>query len=1494
MVMPMPMPMPTSAGRLSSPPPTSAAVLEFICLFSHDLRRKQKRWQDGRLKYHSFNKRVMVYDERGNFVGDMHWRRDYDFGDGEEIELERGGVIVQVNDLVHRFEQDLSELLDKRAKEKEQRSAQAVARPPAPSVAALPRTVVRPMPLGHRPLHRVIGTPAGHLGRALVPKESPFEQRHQPSETPAESHDERAAKRRKYEPPPSKSGYAQALFGQSLTLSATPTSSAPARRRVAGEPVYDPEPSSSTETGEQSAREVPESISREIPKSALREQPRSSRHFNQPVARPPAVRKLKSSGPVNVEEDEEPQVRRKQDRSLGRTHMAEHQNRMSPADDNVMQIVDPGPAIAKSVRPARAAKSTPETTRARNSINEKARVTLSSPDLEDDTTRSAQTDAPGQSSKQAERLAILKRVKSTKPKPSAKKTTAESSASKKDQAPKAGSLSRRPSEPVTELRIKSSKKRGLMMMSEALKKPRKQSSSHSAVLLSAPLELQSNQAEENDDPLRSPSPQPEASKKVELRGECINSIRSDNAKDTGQDDDPFRSPSPPLQPASETEGLGRENKPTQRKHSTELGEEKDQDPFRPPSPAAQLRTGLAGRPSVFDRSGILEIAESFCQDQDLTHVFQDEPQVEPEDITEAPAIEVVQETITPCSAPLGRAHDPYRLPSSSPEELSTRLLWMPSSPKNRPFSSHADTNDGDIADVSSEINRADRSNKAAKPKQTRKARWNVVLDDDDEVDERTTLPNPDDVEADETIHFDSDPNLAPSKKPAKPKKATKATKRNSKAHDTQEEEDCPESTAGKIRSKKHAKPGKSTKRKAKAQEKCSSLESEDEQPTKRQRSTRKTNSRTTDANETPLPSEQDVSEDERSSKRSRKGKAPKPTGDRPRLTKIKQSHKSRELVGFDLAALHTPLRPRGIGVPFSTLSSPVKETIIRRIDRHATMEQSSDHMTGGCEGHPAVGISDPLKMFVEADEMDVDISPARARDQEVSIGPPLLPAEGSIAGENGEKTRAESVEGCSTTRRPASPASPGEPTTSTSGPLGQTSENKPGEKIDPGRDVHPVKDAPTRHQRTSDGRPNNTTTESPSAEVTHMSKDDLSPLSGVSTNELSPGNLVSASPERNPDYGSHAVFEPEAARAIQDAVPEPIMDHQSASMRHALCPIVTPSGKPTPVLSRQGSRTANVCLDGEAPRIPELPGGADGVNAPPAIVEALVQKRTPLSRQASEAPTVNEGFQVPKVVEKPSSEETPREVEVPNVVEVTETICEVSAAAVAGPAKASVHNSAPAVRWQPPIFKPVTIVKLDEATLRPKGSLTGDSEPTPDISAQEINAGLSRKPSDQGIEPNAEETTDTAENTWPDTTPPAPIQRQKSVGLRRTISVTRSINNLTAAHPPPPGPPEAATAESSTRPAAARLTNPASRGRKAALAFHAAGPVPQRMIPPTQPSAIFPISTADLACTPLEEAPPKEAERPKKKMTFPGFQSARAEGPWSREAFDLLGSERPG
>ncbi|KAG0650303.1 GRF-type zinc finger domain-containing 1 [Hyphodiscus hymeniophilus] len=204
----------------------TAPVLEFRCLYTSDLRRKQKRWQDGRLKFHTFNRRVMVYDDRSNFVGDTHWRNDYEFAEGEELGLERGGIMVEVGECVGKRDQDLTELVDKRVKDREERiAAKNASTPLRPQPSLNPHTPACSALLRPKSLNAVLGNPNGHYGKALMPNLSLFEQRKQENRDLNES--ERPTKRRKQDDtPPSKSGYAQSLMGTKLSLSSSlpPTS----------------------------------------------------------------------------------------------------------------------------------------------------------------------------------------------------------------------------------------------------------------------------------------------------------------------------------------------------------------------------------------------------------------------------------------------------------------------------------------------------------------------------------------------------------------------------------------------------------------------------------------------------------------------------------------------------------------------------------------------------------------------------------------------------------------------------------------------------------------------------------------------------------------------------------------------------------------------------------------------------------------------------------------------------------------------------------------------------------------------------------------------------------------------------------------------------------------------------------------------------------------------------------------------------------------------
>ena len=156
----------------------TAPVLAFKCLYTYDLRRKQKRWQDGLLRFHTFNKRIMVYDVPRNYIGDTHWRNDDIIGDGDEFELDRG-VLIQVGEAAGSMEQDLTELLEKRNKPRDSVSGQATSSPmgdPLTTTMASP-AVPQTSLLRPKSLNTLLGTPKGSIGRASIPMKSPHEMR---------------------------------------------------------------------------------------------------------------------------------------------------------------------------------------------------------------------------------------------------------------------------------------------------------------------------------------------------------------------------------------------------------------------------------------------------------------------------------------------------------------------------------------------------------------------------------------------------------------------------------------------------------------------------------------------------------------------------------------------------------------------------------------------------------------------------------------------------------------------------------------------------------------------------------------------------------------------------------------------------------------------------------------------------------------------------------------------------------------------------------------------------------------------------------------------------------------------------------------------------------------------------------------------------------------------------------------------------------------------
>ena len=153
----------------------TAPVLEYRCLYTHDLRRKQKRWQDGLLRFHTFNKRIMVYDESRNYIGDMHWREEDILQDGDEFQLDRG-VLIQVGEATGSMEQDLTALLEKRKKAPKVTTCEETLHQPEAIPVANPAATV-PSQIRPKPLTAVLGPQKGRTGRAALPTKSPHELR---------------------------------------------------------------------------------------------------------------------------------------------------------------------------------------------------------------------------------------------------------------------------------------------------------------------------------------------------------------------------------------------------------------------------------------------------------------------------------------------------------------------------------------------------------------------------------------------------------------------------------------------------------------------------------------------------------------------------------------------------------------------------------------------------------------------------------------------------------------------------------------------------------------------------------------------------------------------------------------------------------------------------------------------------------------------------------------------------------------------------------------------------------------------------------------------------------------------------------------------------------------------------------------------------------------------------------------------------------------------
>lgn len=185
--------------RLSAVPASqnTAPVAEFHCLFTHDTRKKQKKWQDGFLKFHSFNSRVIVYDMSRFSVGDTYYKDSPELHEGDELMLDKG-IMVEVAEPVGVTQTDLTPLFERKVKDSP--LPNSATGPQKPPQKTLPRPTIpasNPLraasQLRHKSLNTLLGASRAPIGKA-VPIRTPYEER---VEKENRENEERAAKRQK-------------------------------------------------------------------------------------------------------------------------------------------------------------------------------------------------------------------------------------------------------------------------------------------------------------------------------------------------------------------------------------------------------------------------------------------------------------------------------------------------------------------------------------------------------------------------------------------------------------------------------------------------------------------------------------------------------------------------------------------------------------------------------------------------------------------------------------------------------------------------------------------------------------------------------------------------------------------------------------------------------------------------------------------------------------------------------------------------------------------------------------------------------------------------------------------------------------------------------------------------------------------------------------------------------------------------------------------------
>lgn len=131
----------------------------------------------------------MVYDVPRNFLGDLHWTSGDDLQEGDEMTLEKGGIMVEVSERIGTIQTDLSDLLQRKDKTPAKTPApRTIVRHGTPLSAAqsvTPRTPhgISKTPMKHKSLNALLGRSRRPIGKASLPTESPFEVRNRDLQT---------------------------------------------------------------------------------------------------------------------------------------------------------------------------------------------------------------------------------------------------------------------------------------------------------------------------------------------------------------------------------------------------------------------------------------------------------------------------------------------------------------------------------------------------------------------------------------------------------------------------------------------------------------------------------------------------------------------------------------------------------------------------------------------------------------------------------------------------------------------------------------------------------------------------------------------------------------------------------------------------------------------------------------------------------------------------------------------------------------------------------------------------------------------------------------------------------------------------------------------------------------------------------------------------------------------------------------------------------------